>query len=451
MSGAILFIQKDLKITEVQVEVFVSCLSIVSLVGCLGGGHTADAIGRKWTMGLSCIVFQLGVVLMAIAPSFKVLLAGRILAGIGVGFGGVIALIYIAEISPAASRGTLTSIPEILVNFGILLGYVSNYAFSGLPVHIGWRVMLVVGVLPSVFVAFALFVLPESPRWLVMMNRTKEAQSVLLKITEDETEVEARLSEIEEAAKIQNQEKGVWQELISPSPVVRRMLISGIGIQCFQQITGIDAIVYYSPTIFMDAGLKSEKTILAATIAVGFAKTSFILVAIFLIDRVGRKPLLYVSTMGMTACLFGLGMTLTFLKHGSGQNQIAITLAILAVCGNVAFFSVGIGPICWVVTSEIFPLRLRAQASALGAMGNRVCSGIVSMSFLSASRFISVAGIFLMFSAISAFSVAFVYRFVPETKEKTLEEIKLLFEPGEDWNKGGEVELEDAKHLVQNQ
>ncbi|XP_020527765.1 probable polyol transporter 4 isoform X2 [Amborella trichopoda] len=452
MSGAILFIQKDLKITEVQVEVLVGCLSLMSLVGSLGGGRTSDAIGRKWTMGLAAIVFQLGVVLMAVAPSFSLLMAGRLLAGIGIGFGGVIALIYIAEISPAASRGALTSIPEILINLGILLGYVSNYAFSGLPVHISWRVMLAIGILPSVFVAFALVVIPESPRWLVMKNRAKEARSVLLRITEDEAEVEARLAEIEEAAAIENKEKAVWQELMSPSPIVWRMLITGVGIQCFQQITGIDATVYYSPTIFKEAGLESERTILAATIAVGFSKTIFILVAMFLIDRVGRKPLLYVSTVGMTACLFGLGMALLLLKHGSGPgpgpNEIGIALAILAVCGNVAFFSVGIGPICWVVTSEIFPLRLRAQASALGAVGNRVCSGLVAMSFLSVSRAISVSGTFFTFSAISALSVAFVYLFVPETKGKTLEQIRLLFQQGEDWKRGGEVELGDAQHLV---
>ena len=155
------------------------------------------------------------------------------------------------------------------------------------------------------------------------------------------------------------------------------MLITGCGIQCFQQITGIDATVYYSPTIFRDAGIKSNSQLLAATVAVGFTKTIFILVAIFLIDRVGRKPLLYVSTIGMTTCLFGLGLTLSLL----GNDPMGVKLSILLVCGNVAFFSVGLGPVCWVLSSEIFPLRLRAQASALGAVGSRVSSGLIAMSF----------------------------------------------------------------------
>ncbi|KAF8411174.1 hypothetical protein HHK36_003717 [Tetracentron sinense] len=452
MSGAILFIKDDLKITEVQEEVLVGCLSIISLFGSLAGGRTSDSIGRKWTMALAAIVFQTGAAIMTLAPSFQVLMAGRLLAGVGIGFGVMIAPVYIAEISPTIARGSLTSFPEIFINLGILLGYISNYAFSGFSSHINWRIMLAVGILPSVFIGFALFIIPESPRWLVMQNRIEEARSVLLKTNENEREVEERLAEIQLAAgtgitNAENyEEKAVWRELLSPSPSLRRMLITGFGIQCFQQITGIDATVYYSPTIFKQAGIKGNTQLLAATVAVGFAKTAFILVAIFLIDRVGRKPLLYVSTIGMTTCLLGLGLTLSLLGHG----QVGIGLAILSVCGSVAFFSVGIGPICWVLTSEIFPLRLRAQAAALGAVGNRVCSGLISMSFLSVSRAITVAGTFFIFSAISALSVAFVYMFVPETKGKSLEQIELLYQNERGWE-GGEVELGDVEHLVQKQ
>ncbi|KAJ9690400.1 hypothetical protein PVL29_012848 [Vitis rotundifolia] len=450
MSGAILFIQEDLKITEVQEEVLVGCLSIISLLGSLAGGKTSDAIGRKWTIALAAFVFQTGAAVMALAPSFPVLMVGRLLAGVGIGFGVMIAPVYIAEISPAIARGSLTSFPEIFINLGILLGYVSNYAFSGLPVHINWRIMLGVGILPSVFIGLALFIIPESPRWLVMQNRIEEARLVLLKTNVSEIEVEDRLVEIQQSAGTANamrhEQKAVWRELFCPSPSVRRMLITGCGIQCFQQITGIDATVYYSPTIFKDAGIKGNAGLLAATVAVGFTKTMFILVAIFLIDRVGRKPLLYVSTIGMTTCLFGLGLTLSLL----GNGPLGIKLAILSVCGNVAFFSVGIGPICWVLSSEVFPLRLRAQASALGAVGSRVSSGTIAMSFLSVARAITVAGTFFVFSGISALSIAFVYMCVPETKGKTLEEIEMLFK-NEKERRGVELELRDVEHLVQKE
>lgn len=450
MSGAILFIQEDLKITEVQQEVLIGILSVVSLIGSLAGGRTSDAIGRKWTMGLAAVVFQIGALVMTLAPNFRILIIGRLLAGIGIGLGVMIAPVYIVEISPAISRGSFTSFPEIFINLGILLGYVSNYVFSGFPAHINWRIMLAVGILPSVFIGFALCFIPESPRWLVLQNRVDEAREILLKTNENKTEVEERLNEILVAAGIGNvnksEEKAVWRELLSPSPPLFRMLIVGLGIQCFQQITGIDATVYYSPTIFKEAGIDDNSKLLAATVAVGVSKTVFILVAIFLIDKVGRKPLLYVSTIGMTTCLFGVGVTLLFFKN----SPFGILMSILSVCGNVAFFSVGIGPICWVLTSEIFPLRLRAQASALGAVGNRVCSGLVAMSFLSVARGITVAGAFFIFSVISVFSVAFVYVFVPETKGKSLEQIGMLFEKGtEKWGGGSEVELGDVEHLVQ--
>ncbi|KAF2303374.1 hypothetical protein GH714_017545 [Hevea brasiliensis] len=386
MSGAILFIQQDLKISEVQQEVLVGILSIISLFGSLAGGKTSDAIGRKWTIALAAIVFQTGAAIMTLAPSFAILMTGRLLAGIGIGFGVMIAPVYIAEISPTVARGFLTSFPEIFINLGILLGYVSNYAFSGLPVHINWRVMLGVGILPSVFMGFALFVIPESPRWLVMQNKVEEARLVLSKTNENESEVAERLTEIQMAAGLANAEKyeakAVWHEILYPSPAVQRMLITGCGIQFFQQVTGIDATVYYSPTVFKDAGIKGNTQLLAATVAVGLTKTLFVLVAIFLIDRVGRRPLLF--------------------------------------------------------------------ASALGAVGSRVSSGVVTMSFLSVSRAITVGGTFFVFSVISALAVLFVHLCIPETKGKSLEQIEMMFQ-NEGERQGGVVELGDVERLVRRQ
>ncbi|KAL2931998.1 putative polyol transporter 4 [Bienertia sinuspersici] len=440
MSGAIIFIQEDLKISNVQIETVVGILSIISLLGSLAGGKTSDIIGRKWTMALAAMVFQIGALIMALAPNFGVLLTGRLFAGVGIGFGVMIAPVYIAEIAPAITRGSLTSFPEIFINFGILLGYISNYAFSGLPSHISWRIMLGVGILPSIFIVGALLIIPESPRWLVMQNRIDEAIVVLRKTIDNEEEVQEKLADIQQSAKYKP--KAVWKEILYPTPSVRLMLISGCGIQIFQQISGIDTVVYYTPTIFKDAGMSSNTELLAATIAVGFTKTSFILIAIFFIDHLGRKPLLYVSTIGMTTCLLGLSLSLALLGH----EPIGIKLAFLFVCGNVAFFSVGIGPICWVLSSEIFPLRLRAQASGLGAVGSRVSSGVISMSFLTVTETITVAGTFFVFAVISAVSVAFVYKCVPETRGKTLEEIEVMFD--DDKLSGGETELADTASLV---
>ncbi|KAL2937706.1 putative polyol transporter 4 [Bienertia sinuspersici] len=447
MSGAIIFIQEELKITEVQQEVLVGCLSIVSLIGSLAGGRISDAIGRKWTMAIGAIIFQLGALIMTIAHSFEILMIGRLLSGIGIGLGATIMGVYIAEISPAISRGFLTTFPEIFINLGILLGYVSNYAFSSLPSNINWRVMLALGILPSVVIGFALFVIPESPRWLVLQDRVEEAKSILLRTIGDEKEVEERLNDIlQTASKAKSNnlvEKPVWHEILRPNPIVYKMLAAGVGLQCFQQITGIDALVYYSPTILKSAGIQDNSQLLAATVAVGVTKTAAILVALLLIDRIGRKPLLYTSTIGMTVCLFCITLSLPLM----GKGEVGIGLAILLICGDVAFFSVGIGPICWVLTSEIYPLRLRAQAAAVGFAANRVCSGIVSLSFLSVSSAISVPGTFMMFAVFSALSVVFVHKIIPETKGKTLEEIECLFQEREGL-KEGHVEMADTEHLV---
>ncbi|XVE51298.1 hypothetical protein DITRI_Ditri02bG0028900 [Diplodiscus trichospermus] len=394
-------------------RVLVGILSIISLLGSLAGGKTSDAFGRKWTIALAGIVFQSGAVIMSLAPSFQILMIWRILAGIGIGFEVMIAPVYIAEISPSIARGSLTSFPEIFLNLGILLGYVSNYAFSGLSAHINWRIMLGVEILPSIFIEFALFVIPESPRWLIMQNRIEETRYVLSKTFDIEREVEEKLVEIQVAAGIANAEK-------------------------------YEAKAVWLTIIFKDAGIKGNAQLLATTVAIGFTKTMFILIAIFLIDKLGRKPLLYISIVWMTFSLFCLSVILTFF----GDGQFGIVLAILFVCTNVAFFSVGIGLICWVLSSKIFPLRLGAQASGLGAVGNRVSSGLICMSFLSMSRAITVGGTFFVFFIISALYVAFVHKCVPETKGKSREEIEMLFQNDGEWQ-GREVEMGDAERLVQ--
>ncbi|TVU16615.1 hypothetical protein EJB05_40188, partial [Eragrostis curvula] len=454
MSGCVIFIEKDLHINEVQQELLVGCLTFVSLFGCLAAGRTSDAIGRKWTIGLAAAVFQAGAAIMTFAPSFAVLMAGRLLAGIGIGFAVMVAPVYISEISPATTRGSFASFPEIFGSLGILLGYVSNLVFAGLPDNINWRVMFAAGVVPSVSIVFVLMVIPESPRWLVMQSRAAEARAVLIKVTDGEEEAEARLAEIEDAARVTAVSgEAVWRELLRPSPVIRRMLVTGLGVQFLQQITGIDALVYYSPTVFRNAGMTTERQLLAATVAVGFSKTAFIVVAIVLVDRIGRKPLLYVSTAGITACLAALAATLSLLDRGALPGGAAIGLAVLTVCGFMAFFSVGIGPVNMVLSSEIYPLRLRAQAVGLGVALNRMTSGAVAMSFLSICGAVSVAGAFAAFAAVSALSVVFVHRFVPETSGKTLEQIESLFGGGgaalgEAAVELGDVELLERKRLV---
>lgn len=175
-------------------------LNIVSLIGAASSGRIADAVGRRWTMAIAALFFLVGSATMGFAPDFSLLMVGRILAGIGVGFALMVAPVYTAEVSPASSRGSLVSLPEVFINFGILLGYIVSYSLAGLPAHVGWRLMLRIGVLPALCLAFGVFLMPESPRWLVMQNRIAEAEVVLLKTSSDKAEANIRLVEIMEAA-----------------------------------------------------------------------------------------------------------------------------------------------------------------------------------------------------------------------------------------------------------
>ncbi|THG17225.1 putative polyol transporter 1 isoform X1 [Camellia sinensis] len=437
MSGAGPFIKKDLKISDVQLEILMG----ISLLGSATAGRTSDWLGRRYTIVLASGIFIVGAILMGFATSYAFLMVGRLVVGIGVGHALMIAPVYTAEVSPAASRGFLVSFPEVFINAGILLGYVSNYAFSKLPLHLGWRFMLGVGAIPSVFLALGVLAMPESPRWLVLQGRLGDAKRVLDKTSDSKEEAQLRLADIKEAVGIpeefnddvvqvskRSHGEDVWKELfLHPTPTVKHILLAVVGIHFFQQTSGIDAVVLYSPKIFEKAGITNENFKLLATVAVGFVKTLFILVATFLLDRIGRRPLLLNSVAGMVVSLATLGMSLTIIDHSDKKLIWAVALAITSVLAYVATFSIGMGPITWVYSSEIFPLRLRAQGICVGVAVNRVMSGTLSMTFLSLYKAITIGGAVFLFMGVAMVGWVFFYTLLPETQGKTLEEMQVLF------------------------
>ncbi|KAL7246727.1 hypothetical protein ACSBR2_001772 [Camellia fascicularis] len=463
MTGAALFIKDDLKISDVQLEVLIGIMSLYSLLGCYAAGRTSDWVGRRYTIVIAAAIFFVGAILMGFAINYAFLMVGRFVAGIGVGYALLIAPVYTAEVSPAASRGFLTSFPEVFINAGVLLGFVSNYAFSKLPLHLGWRVMLGIGAIPSVFLALGVLAMPESPRWLVLQGRLGDAKRVLDKTSDSKEEAQLRLADIKEAAGIpeecnddvvpvrkRSHGEGVWKELIlHPTPTVLHILIAGVGIHFFQQASGIDAVVLYSPKIFERAGITSKSDKLLATVAVGFTKTIFILVATFLLDRVGRRPLLLSSVGGMILSLAGLAVSLTIIDHSEKKVVWAVALAITAVLSFVGTFSIGMGPIAWVYSSEIFPLRLRAQGTSIGTGMNRLISGTITMTFISLYKAISIGGAFFLFMGVAIVSWVFFYTLLPETQGRTLEEMQVLFGTFFKW-KSTLRELEKNKKIKDN-
>jgi MFS family permease len=226
----------------------------------------------------------------------------------------------------------------------------------------------------------------------------------------------------------QSHGEGVWKELlIYPTPAVRHILICGIGIHFFQQASGIDAVVLYSPRIFEKAGITSSNDKLLATVAVGFTKTVFILVATFLLDRIGRRPLLLSSVGGMVLSLATLGFGLTMIDHSDEKLPWAVALSIAMVLAYVSFFSIGMGPITWVYSSEIFPLKLRAQGTSMGVAVNRVTSGVISTTFILLNKAITIGGSFFLFAGVAAVGWLFFYACLPETRGRTLEDMEVLF------------------------
>ncbi|KAG6413370.1 hypothetical protein SASPL_126079 [Salvia splendens] len=441
MSGAIIYIKKEIHMNDVQKEVIMGILNIYSLLGSAAAGRTSDWLGRRYTIVFAGAIFFVGALLMGFATNYAFLMVGRFVAGIGVGYALMIAPVYTAEVAPASARGFLSSFPEVFINFGILLGYVSNYGFSKLPTNIGWRLMLGIGCIPAVFIAIGVLAMPESPRWLVMQGRLGDAKRVLDKTSDSPGESKQRLAEIKEAAGIpehctddvvavskKSHGSGVWRELLlHPTPAVRHILICGAGIHFFQQASGIDSVVLYGPDIFKKAGLKSDTDRLLATMAVGFTKTIFILVATFYLDKVGRRALLLSSVAGMIVSSMALGIWLTVVDQSDRRVVWALALSIAMVLTYVAFFSIGMGPITWVYTSEIFPLRLRAQGASIAVAVNRVTSGVISMTFISLHNAITFGGAFFLYGGVAVVAFLFFYTLYPETQGKTLEEMEGLF------------------------
>ncbi|XP_038887477.1 polyol transporter 5-like [Benincasa hispida] len=442
MSGAAIYIQEDFQISDVEVEILVGIISLYATIGAAAAGKTSDSIGRRYTMALSAGFFFVGAILMGFAPNYSLLMSGRFVAGIGIGYASAIASVYTAEISPASSRGCLSSFPEVFVNVGILLGYISNYAFSKLPVQLGWRFMLGIGLIPSVFLAVVvILVTPESPRWLVMQGRLAEAKQVLIRTSDSIEESLQRLDDIKNAVGIpanceddvvqipkqSSKSDDVWKEFfLHPTPAVRHILITVIGVHFFQEASGMNAVVLYSPRIFAKAGISSSDHKLLATVAVGVTKTVFILVATVLFDRVGRRPLILTSIGGMIISLITLGVGLTIIERSHEQDTWVVGFCVAMVLTVVAFFSTGIGPMTY-VSSELFPLKLRAQGVSMGMVVNTMMGGVVSMTFLSLYNAITIGGTFFLFAGIAMVGWVFFYVIFPETRGKNLEQVEGLF------------------------
>jgi len=424
MSGAKRLIEADLQLSDWQVSLLVGSLNLISGVGGLLSGQVADAIGRRRTILLSCVVCIAAPVLMAAAEDFNVLMMGRILAGIGIGSAFQISPLYIAEVAPKQIRGKLVSSFDLFINIGILGGYIGGWVLSGLPTGVAWRAMLGLGALPPLLILLFLPWLLESPRYLLAKGREAEAEQVIRRIY-SEAEAQATLSLLRAESERGKQPAGARAPLLPPPGVARKLLLVGLGVACCQQATGVEAAVYYTPETLEAAGIRGENLLHLATIVIGLVKVVFIALAAQLVDRLGRVPLLVISNVGIALAQF---LIATSFAAASALGEYTGLLALLGQCLFMAAFSIGVGPCTMMVASECFPLQSRGLAMGVATFINRCTSGAVALSFLSLTTALTPSGTFYMFCGVALLAAGFTKRCVPETRGRSLEE---LFAPRE--------------------
>ena len=417
ISGAILFIKTEFNLSPGVEELVVSAVLLGSLLGALGGGILADRLGRRKLLLITAIVFGLGAVGAALAPDTELLIVARLVAGAAIGVASFVGPLYISEIAPVEIRGKLVSINQVALTTGIVISYLIDYALAGSQ---AWRWMFALAAIPAAAFAVGLIFIPDSPRWLVGRRRANEAKAVLMRIRTPER-AESELREIQQGAALQ---KGRWSELLSP--LLRPAMIVGVGLAIAQQVTGINTVIYYAPTIFKFAGLSSTAAALLASVGVGIVNVGLTLVAMLLIDRVGRRPLLLVSLAGMAVSLLGLGLAFALPELSGSLGWIAV----VSLMTYVGSFAVGLGPVFWLILSEIYPLRIRGRAMSVGTAANWIANLIVALTFLTLTQVLGKPATFWLYGIVSIGAWLFAFFLVPETKGRTLEQIEAHWRAG---------------------
>ncbi|HTR75628.1 MAG TPA: sugar porter family MFS transporter [Solirubrobacterales bacterium] len=419
IAGALLFIKGDFHLGSFAQGLVVAAVPIGAVGGAAIAGPAADNYGRRLMILISAIVFIVGALVSAAAPDLGVLVVARVVIGVAIGIASAASPVYISEMAPPESRGRLVSFFQLAVTVGILVAYLVGLAFDGIE---GWRWMLGLGCVPALALAIGMLRMPQSPRWLVMKGQDFKARAVLAKIRVDDPDtIDRELEEIEESVE-SDAKPGSWSDLLQPA--VKAALVVGIGLAILQQVTGINTVIYYAPTIVEFTGVNSSAGSILAAVGVGIINVAMTIVAIRLLDKAGRRTLLMIGVSGMVISLIALGGAFA----GGGSSTVASVIAIASLMTFVASFAISLGPIFWLLNAEIYPLGVRSKAAGLGTMANWTFNFIVSLTFLLLIEALGRAGAFWFYAAIGFVTLVFCWKLVPETKGRPLEEIEALFE-----------------------
>ena len=411
INGVLLFLRRQFSLSNVETEVAASALLLGCLLGAAGASLIGDRIGRRRSLLLSATLFALSTIGAALAQSILIFSIGRLIGGLAIGLASVLTPVYIAEVAPARSRGRLVSMNQLAIVIGILAAYVSNWALAALG-DSSWRWMLGVAAIPAVAFFCGLLFIPESPRWLITHQQREKGKRILTRIYGAE-QAALELSSVEQASVA---EEGTWRELLAPS--IRRPLLIAIALAVAGQITGINTVLYYGSILISEhfSG-QTSGTALTANIIIGLTNFVGTLIALRCMDRWGRRTMLLVASAGMA-------VSLTFFVIALQIRGISPLLVLACILSYVGFFAFAMGPIPWVVISEIFPNKIRGRAASMATSTLWTSTLIVTFTFLSLIHGIGVSGTFMVYALLCIVSFVFILKMVPETRGKTLEQIQ---------------------------
>lgn len=427
ISGALPFIARQFHVGDQMQEWIVSSMMVGAALGALGSGWMAKAIGRKYSLMIGAALFACASGVCAFAWSPAMLITGRVFLGIAVGIASFTAPLYLSEIAPRTMRGAMISLHQLMVTVGILAAFLSNTAFSGAG---DWRWMLGVIAFPALALLFGLLFLPRSPRWLMSRGRNEEAEHVLEKLRSDRQSIETEMREIADQLKVEFQGWGLFRS----NPNFRRTVWLGIMLQVMQQLTGINVVMYYAPRIFGLAGYGTSHDQLWGTVIVGAVNVAATFIAIGLVDRWGRKPILYTGFAVMALALATLGALLHAGVTGGASQIAAVAMLLVFIAG----FAMSAGPMIWILCAEIQPMKGRDFGIAASTFVNWVANTIAGATFLTLLNTLGHAQTFWLYAVMNAAFIFLTLWLVPETKGVSLEQIERNLMAGQALRKLGE-------------
>ena len=423
ISGAIPFLQQDFAIGDSQVELLTTAGLVGAILGALFGGRIADRMGRRFILIASAVIFAIGALWCGISPSLGSLVAARLFLGVAIGTASFAVPLYIAEISPARIRGALVSLFQLMVTIGILVSYFSDWLFADEADPSCWRPMFYVGVIPALFLLAGMFFMPESPRWLISGGRDPEALDILRK-TEGPSAAET-VRTIKDEILRDDSRNVSWKDLFRRE--WKYPVIIAVCIMFIQQFVGINTVIYYSPKIFTMAGFSGSVAAIGASIGVGAINVLATILSVWFVDRIGRRKLFFYGMAGMVLSLGLLGSSF-LVDFGAAGAYVTVACTLL----YVTFYAISVGPLGWLIISEIFPQKLRGLGTSVGSLSVWLFNSIVTFTFFKiANAFSTPAGSFFVYAAIALLGILWGIFMMPETKGKTLEAIEAH------WRKGG--------------